>query len=119
MVSDDDKVGLGARAIVIGAVGCENDAPMDEVGMRCCSVYREAQRIQRKVVYADNEADDWWECPVVNNDSRLPAQLPIEVLAALRSIVRCGWVELGFNGTVAGYSFSSARFIRCRVNGAS
>jgi hypothetical protein len=48
MVSDDDEVGLGARAIVIGAVGCEDDAPMDEVGMRCCSVYREAQRIQRK-----------------------------------------------------------------------
>jgi hypothetical protein len=54
MVSEDDKVGLGARAIVIGAVGCEDDAAMDEEGMRCCRVYREAQRIQRKkVVFAD------------------------------------------------------------------
>jgi hypothetical protein len=48
--------------------------------------------------------------PVVNsNDSRLPAQLPIEVLATLRSIVRCGWVELGFNRTLAGYQLSAPR----------
>jgi hypothetical protein len=53
MVSDVDKVGLGARAVVIGAVRCEDGAPVDADGMRCCRVYREAQRIQlREVVYA-------------------------------------------------------------------
>jgi hypothetical protein len=59
MVSDVDKVGLGARAIVIGAVGCSDEAWTDDEGMRCCSVYREAQRIQRGTVYAVVKLDDW------------------------------------------------------------
>jgi hypothetical protein len=49
------------------------------------------------------------ERPVVNNDSNLcQRNFPIEVLATLRSIVRCGWVELGFNRRVAGYCFQRA-----------
>jgi hypothetical protein len=33
MVSDVDKVGLGARPTVIGTVGCEDEARVDDEGI--------------------------------------------------------------------------------------
>lgn len=48
LVEERSKVGLGTSAVVNGTVGCDEESRrIEDGGMRCCSVYREAQRMQR------------------------------------------------------------------------
>ena len=48
LVEERSRVGLGTSATVNGTVGYDEESRrIEEGGMRCCSVYREAQRMQR------------------------------------------------------------------------